>query len=67
MPDPHKGLAALRAGRGAASRCPVRSAVVPPAHPLPPQAGGLGVLAALIYGLHQQGWDQNPATRSSAW
>ncbi len=47
MPDQHKGPAALRAGRGAASRRRVRSAALPLDPPFPPPAEELGVSAAL--------------------
>ncbi len=70
MPDQHEGPAALRAGRGAASRRRVRSAALPLDPPLPSAGGGIGGISGagrMIHGLPRQDWYQNPATRSSAW
>ncbi len=69
MADQQKGLTTLRAGRGAASRCRVRSAALPLAHPLLSASGGIGGTSGagrMIHGLPRQDWYQNPATRSSA-
>ncbi len=59
MPDQQKGLTALRAGQGAASRRRVRSTAWPLDPPLPSASGGIGGISGtgrMIHGLPRQDW-----------